>query len=184
MWNDVFSCLAWVEGNKKELGHLTFIYLLRRGWDIIIIGWCLRDYTPSRSFSALNCSRSQAGSSWYRRHKDRILDFKKERKRIKLYLCRTGKATKCVEWEPIGFLSPSTKINILFQLWWSKCTNHKHISERLISWLQNVPNTHMRPAKQTYRKSDTKKSKTVQYSIRQQVMFSAYENLFLISKLN
>jgi hypothetical protein len=50
--------------------------------------------------------------------------------------------------------------------------------------ITNVPNTHMRPAKQMNRKSDTKKSKTVQYSIINKCCFQQYENLFLISKLH
>jgi hypothetical protein len=82
------------------------------------------------------------------------------------------------------FCLQTLKINTLLQLRWNKCINHKHISERLISWLQNIPNTHMIPAKQTDRKSDTKKSKPVQYSIVNKWCFQQYENQFFISKLN
>jgi hypothetical protein len=39
---------------------------------------------------------------------------------------------------------------------------HQRTSDLMIT---NVPNTHIRPAKQTGRKSDTEKSKTVQNSI-------------------
>ena len=88
------------------------------------------------------------------------------------------------EWKPIRFCFQTLKMNTSLQLWWSKCSNHEHISERVISWLQNVPNTHMRPAKQTDRKSDTKKSKTVQYSIVNKCCFQQYKILFLNSKLN
>jgi hypothetical protein len=70
------------------------------------------------------------------------------------------------------------------QLRWSKCSNHEHISERVISWLQNVPNTHMRLEKQTDRKSNTEKSKTVQYIIVNKWCFQQYKILFLNSKLN
>jgi hypothetical protein len=77
------------------------------------------------------------------------------------------------EWESIGFCFQTLKMNTSLQLRWSKCSNHEHISERVISRLQNVPNTHMRPAKQTDRKSDTKKSKTVQYSTSTIVVFTS-----------
>jgi hypothetical protein len=42
----------------------------------------------------------------------------------------------------------------------------------------------MRPTKQTDRKSDTKKSKTVQYNIVNKCCFQQYEIMFLKSKLN
>ena len=75
-------------------------------------------------------------------------------------------------------------MNTSLQLRWSSCPNHEHISERVISWLQNVSNTRIKPAKQTDHKSDTKKSKTVQYSIVNKCCFQQYEILFLNSKLN
>ena len=60
------------------------------------------------------------------------------------YHCRTGKATRGgVNESQSDFCLQTLKINTLLQLIWSKCSNHKHISERMISWLQNVPNTHM-----------------------------------------
>jgi hypothetical protein len=81
-------------------------------------------------------------------------------------------------------INQTLKMNTSLQLRWNKCSNHKHISERVISWLQNVPNTHMRPTKQTDRKFDTKKFKTVQYSIINKCCFQQYEIMFLDSKLD
>jgi hypothetical protein len=75
------------------------------------------------------------------------------------------------------FVSKHWKLTL--QLRWSKCWNHKHISERVISLLQNVPNTYMRLAKQTDRKSDTKKIQKQSNKVSSTMLFSAVPNSVL-----
>jgi hypothetical protein len=123
-----------------------------------------------------------ADGSWH--GAGRSATWRRRGRFVTAIFCRTGKATRGSEWEPIRFCFQTLKMNTSLQLRWSKCSNHEHISERVISWLQNVPNTHMRPTKQTDRKSDTKKSKTVQYSIVNKCCFRQYEIPFLNSKMN
>ena len=87
------------------------------------------------------------------------------------------------EWEPIKFCFQTLKMNPSLQLRWSKRSNQEHISEPVISWLQNVPNSHMRPAKQTDRKSDTEKSESVQNRVANKCWFQQHEILFSDVKL-
>jgi hypothetical protein len=88
------------------------------------------------------------------------------------------------EWKLTGFCFQTLKMNTSLQLRWSKCSNHETSeNERVISWLQNVPNTHIWPAKQTDRKSDTKRSKNGPIQYRPQVLFSAVRNSILEFKI-
>ena len=70
---------------------------------------------------------------------------------------KTGKATKGETNEVFA----AKNLDWVFYFSWEEETPQikKHISKRLISWLQNISKTHTRPPMRTDHKLDTKKSK-------------------------
>jgi hypothetical protein len=101
----------------------------------------------------------------------------------RLTLWRTDEVTRGGEWEPIKFCSRTLKMNTSLQLKWSKNSNQNHFIKPVISWFQNVPNAHTRPAKQTDRKSDTEKFESVQNRVVNKYSFQQHEIMFPDAKL-
>jgi hypothetical protein len=78
------------------------------------------------------------------------------------------------------------KLNLSTSLqwrWW-KGSNQNHIIKPVIPWFRNVPNTHMRLAKQVDHKSDTEKFESVQNRVVNNCWFQQHVILFSDAKLN
>jgi hypothetical protein len=65
-----------------------------------------------------------------------------------------------------------------------KTLKPNHVNKPVISLFRNIPNTHTRTAKQTYRKLDAEKSESVQNHVANKCWFQQHEILFTDAKLN